>query len=158
MTESVLDFLAGLPTWLYYMAITFIPWIELRGAVPVAVAAGDRVYLPLILIVNWVVFFPTYFILEFFYDHIPVDSWLHRKLQKIREKGHRLVERYGVWGLVIFVAVPLPGTGAYSGTCAAWLLDVEWKRAFLAVGVGVTIAFFAVWGLAELAVAGIELL
>jgi uncharacterized membrane protein len=59
---------------------------------------------------------------------------------------------------VLFVAVPLPGTGAYSGTCAAWLLDVEWKRALLAVGLGVTIAFFAVWGLAELAVAGIELL
>jgi uncharacterized membrane protein len=158
MTESVLEFLTGLPTWLYYMVITFIPWIELRGAVPVAVAAGDQAYLPLILIMNWLVFFPTYFILEFFYDHIPEDSWLHRKLQKIREKGHRLVERYGVWGLVLFVAVPLPGTGAYSGTCAAWLLDVEWKRAFFTVGIGVTIAFFAVWALAEAAVAGFELL
>ncbi|MDP2300556.1 MAG: small multi-drug export protein, partial [Actinomycetota bacterium] len=53
-------------------------------------------------------------------------------------------------------AVPLPGTGAYAGTAAAWLLDMEPKRAFLAVSLGVTSAFFIVWGLSELVGFGVR--
>jgi uncharacterized membrane protein len=154
----VREFLSELPPYLKYVVMTFIPWIELRGAVPWAVQQGEQVYLPIILVTNWLIFFPTYFILEWVYVHIPEGSWLHRKLERIRHKAHPKVERWGMLGLALFVAIPLPGTGAYSGSVAAWMLDVPWRKAMVAVGLGVLIAFGVVWALAETAVAGMGLL
>lgn len=152
------DLVAGLPPYLKYVVLTFVPWVELRGAVPWAVQQGDRLYLPLIAITNMLIFFPTYFGLEFVYHLIPEDTWLHRKLEAIRTKAHPLVEKYGLVGLAVFIAIPLPGTGAYSGSAAAWLLDMEWHRAFLAVVLGVLVAFGIVWGVSEAAVAGFSFL
>ncbi len=57
----------------------------------------------------------------------------------------------------MFVAIPLPGTGAYSGTAAAWLLKMEPKRAFLAVSLGVVGAFLIVWALSAGVAAGFKL-
>lgn len=153
----MLDLLAGLPPYVKYVVISMVPWIELRGAIPLAIQQADRTYLPLILIANILVFFPTYFILSWVYQHIPENSWLHRKLEKARAKTHPLVERYGLLGLALFVAIPLPGTGAYSGTAAAWLLGITWRRAFVGVAIGVTIAFGVVWGLSEAVARGLSL-
>ncbi len=50
------------------------------------------------------------------------------------------MDKYGFWGLALFVAVPLPLTGAYTGTILAWLLGMDWKKAFPAVGLGVIVA------------------
>ncbi|GAB4277401.1 MAG: small multi-drug export protein [Coriobacteriia bacterium] len=152
------ELLSQLPPYAKYVAMTLVPWIELRGAVPWAVQQGDQAFLPLILVTNWLIFFPTYFFLEWFYEHIPEGSWLHRKLERVREKARPRIERFGVLGLALFVAVPLPGTGAYSGTVAAWMLGMGWKKALLGVVVGVTLAFGAVWAMSEAAVAGLTLL
>lgn len=149
------DLVAGLPPYLKYLVLAFVPTIELRGAVPWAVQQGDRAFLPLILIANWLIFWPTYWGLEWIYEHIPENTWVHRKLEKIRHKAHPLVEKYGVLGLAVFVSIPLPGTGAYSGSAAAWLLDMEWRKAFLSVTLGVAIAFGVVWGLSEAVAAGV---
>ncbi|MGB4592735.1 MAG: small multi-drug export protein [Coriobacteriia bacterium] len=151
------EFVAGLPPWLKYIVITVIPWIELRGALPLAIQQGERVYLPLILLSNLAIFWPGYYFLELVYERFPEGGWVHRKLEKIRAKAHPLVEKYGTLGLAVFVAIPLPGTGAYSGTAAAWLLRMEPKKAFLAVSLGVLGAFAIVWGASELAVAGFKL-
>jgi uncharacterized membrane protein len=99
------------------------------------------------------VFFPTYFILGWVYHLIPEGTWLHRKLEGVRRNARPLVEKYGLIGLAVFVAIPLPGTGAYSGAAAAWLLGMGWKKSFFSVALGVCGAFFIVWGLSE-AVAG----
>lgn len=154
----MIEWLKELPPYLKYVALTLVPWVELRGAVPLAVQQGEQVYLPLIAVVNALIFWPTYFGLEWIYEHIPEGSWIHRKLERIRAKAHPLVERYGFLGLALFVAVPLPGTGAYSGSAASWLLDMDYRRAFAAVALGVAIAFGVVWGLSALAVRGVELL
>lgn len=151
------DVLSTLPPYLKYIVLTFVPWIELRGAIPWAVQQHETIYLPLIVLTNVVIFFPTYFILQWVYDLIPEGSWLHRKLEKAREKARPLVDRYGLLGLALFVAVPLPGTGAYSGTAAAWLLDIEWHRALLGVAIGVLIAAAVVWGISEAVVRGVSL-
>lgn len=152
------QFVAELPPYLKYVVLTLVPWIELRGAVPWAVQQGDQGFIPLIVIANCLVFFPTYFILQAVYSAIPEGSWLHRKLESARNKAHPLVERYGVLGLAFFVAVPIPGTGAYSGSCAAWLLGMGWKRSFLAVSLGVVIAGALVWGFSETVAQGFRLL
>ncbi len=151
------ELVASLPPYLKYVVLAMVPWIELRGAVPWAVQQGDRLYMPLILIANILVFFPTYFILQWVYQHIPEGTWLHRKLEHAREKARPLVDKYGLLGLAVFVAVPLPGTGAYSGSAAAWLLDIEWHRAFLGVAIGVTIAWGIVWGVSEGVARGLSL-
>lgn len=149
------ELVAGLPPYLKYLVLAFVPTVELRGAVPWAVQQGDRAYLPLILIANWLIFWPTYWGLELLYELIPEHTWIHRKLERIRCKAHPLVEKYGVLGLAVFVSIPLPGTGAYSGSAAAWLLDMDWRKAFLSVTLGVSIAFMVVWGLSEAVAAGV---
>ncbi len=143
------EFVAGLPPYLKYVVLTAVPWVELRGAVPWAVQQGDQAYFPLIILTNVLIFWPTYFGLEWIYEHIPEGTWVHRKLERIRHKAHPLVEKYGLLGLAVFVSIPLPGTGAYSGSAASWLLDMGWRKAFLAVCLGVMIAFTAVWALSE---------
>jgi len=56
------------------------------------------------------------------------------------------------------VAIPLPGTGAYSGSLAAWLLNLDWKHSFLAVGLGVIIAGLVVYLLSAGLFAGLKFL
>ena len=143
------ELVAGLPPYLKYLVLTFVPMIELRGAVPWAVQQGDQAYFPIIIITNCLIFWPTYFGLEWLYEHIPEGSWVHRKLERIRHKVHPYVERYGFLGLALFIAVPLPGTGAYSGSAAAWMLDMGWRKAFLSVCLGVLISFGIVWAMSE---------
>ena len=157
MTELIKDFAQELPPYLKYVVLTFVPWIELRAAVPLAVNQGEQLYFPIILVVNWLIFFPVFFLAEWLYELFPEGSWLHRKLEKIRVKAHPKVEKYGVLGLALFVGIPLPGTGAYSGSLAAWLLEMEWKKAFMGVGLGVLMAFLIVWALSEGVAAGIRL-
>jgi uncharacterized membrane protein len=153
----VTEFLTGLPPFLKYIALTLVPWIELRGAIPLAIQQGDRAYLVLILLANLAIYWPGYLFLQLVYHRIPKGSWLHRKLEGIRAKAHTLVEKYGVLGLAVFVAIPLPGTGAYSGTAAAWLLGMDSRKGFLAVSLGVVGAFLVVWAASELVVAGVAL-
>jgi len=154
----VKELLLQLPPYLKYVALTWVPWIELRAAIPLAVQQGEQVYLPLILLANLAIFWPGSLFLDVVYHRIPEGSWLHRKLEGIRVKAHPLVEKYGVFGLAVFVAIPLPGTGAYSGTAAAWLLGMDRKKAFFGVSLGVCIAFALVWALSEGVLAGVSLL
>lgn len=158
MTDAVIEWAQALPPYLKYVVLTLVPWVELRGAVPLAVQQAERLYLPLILLANAAIFWPTYYGLEWLYERLPEGGWVHRRLERIRAKAHPLVEKYGVLGLAVFVAVPLPGTGAYSGSAAAWLLDMDVRHAFLAVSLGVLGAFLAVWGMSEAVAAGFRLL
>jgi len=65
------------------------------------------------------------------FDHI---------VERSRRKVHAKVEKYGYAGLILFVAIPLPITGAYTGTLGAWILGMDRRKTILAVFVGVIIA------------------
>lgn len=65
-----------------------------------------------------------------------MSGWLHKKIEK--NKGQ--VERLGFWGLVLFVAIPFPGTGAWTGALIASFLEMERKKALLACLIGILIA------------------
>ncbi len=123
-----------------YILTTLIPWIELRGAIPYAVRNDELVVIPFIILTNILIFFPVYFGLELFYTYIGEESWLKKRLDKTRKKAHPYVQKYGILGLALFVSIPLPGTGAYSGSAAAWLLGLKWKPSFVAVLGGVIFA------------------
>lgn len=119
------------------------PISELRGGIPLGIALGLDVVPTFLLAVvtNILVCFPVRFILAAFYKTVLTRLPLFdRYLASVRARGHPKVERYGLLGLVLFVAVPLPVTGAYTGTILSWLLNMEWKRSFLGVAIGVVIA------------------
>ncbi len=121
--------------------VTVVPWIELRGAIPLAIARGEFSSIPIILIVNSLLFFPTYFVLEFFYENfLSRFKFVRRKLESTRKKGKPYVDKFGILGLAIFIGIPLPGSGVYTGSMLAWILGIDWKKGFAASVMGVIIA------------------
>ena len=123
---------------------SMLPIIECRGAIPLGwgldmpwwqtvlfSVAGNLLPVPFILlfiraILRWmrgsrIAFFSN------------IAAWLDRKVEK--HKG--TIEKYSYWGVVIFVAIPLPGTGAWTGTLIASVLELEPKKSFFAAALGV---------------------
>ena len=67
---------------------------------------------------------------------VKVSCWLYEKAEKNREK----IEKYATWGLYIFVAIPLPGTGAWTGALAASVFGMSKKKAIISICAGVVTA------------------
>jgi uncharacterized membrane protein len=134
----------NLSAWQIFV-LSALPITELRVTIPLALANGMSVQSAFLLAVagNFLPIGPLLFGLEM------VSSWLRRfrlldaLFQKIllrtRQKG-REVQRYGPLGLMIFVAIPLPGTGAWSGAILAWLLGLTVLTSAVAISAGVIIA------------------
>lgn len=126
--------------------ISMVPIIELRGAIPIAVAngLGVKAALAAAIIGNLI---PVPIIILFVRK---VFAWMRSKSQRLAdiverfekkaEKHSEKVYRYEWWGLMILVAIPLPGTGAWTGALVAAMLDMRLKRAFPAIALGVVIA------------------
>jgi len=122
---------------------TMLPVSELRGSIPLGLAFG--IPFPLLIltamITNCLVFFPVYFGLKIFYKHLfSRFNWFKKMVERTQKKGKPYIEHYGILGLAIFVGVPLPITGVWTGTSVAWLLGLDWKKSFIAVCLGVVIA------------------
>ncbi len=121
--------------------ITLLPYIELRGAIPIAVAKLEFYAIPIIMVINLLIFFPVYFLLEFFYQkYLYRYKFIRKKLDSIRKRGKPYIDKWGMFGLAVFIGIPLPGSGVYTGAILAWLLGLDWKKSFLAAIVGVFIA------------------
>ncbi|MCI5697439.1 MAG: small multi-drug export protein [Clostridiales bacterium] len=128
------------------IAMAMIPVIELRGAIPFGVAAG--------LTVTQAMFFsiignliPIPFILFFLRRVFQLMRKMSPRLESVVEKleakaksKQEIIDKYEWIGLVILVAIPLPGTGGWTGALVATVLDMRIKRAFPAIVIGVTIA------------------
>ena len=71
---------------------------------------------------------------------MPKLDGLVLRMEKKAEKNRAAVEKYAFWGLVILVAIPLPGTGAWTGALVAAMMEIRLKRAFPAIAIGVAIA------------------
>ncbi len=127
----------------WVLLITVSPISELRGGIPLGISLGlDPLFTFFVAIIaNALIFFPIFFALRLFYDKVLFRIPLFNKyLDNLRKRGKPKVEKYGFWGLTLFVAIPLPITGAYTGTILAWLLNMDWRKAFPAVGLGVIVA------------------
>ena len=135
-----------LKTILTTFFIAMVPVLELRAAIPAGVAGGLPVFMAaMIAIVGNMV--PVPFVLLFgkaILSYMEQKNEFMRKLAaKLRakaEKNRRKVEKYEFWGLVLLVAIPLPGTGAWTGALVAALFDVEGMKATSAILLGVLIA------------------
>lgn len=134
-----------------------VPVVELRGAIPAGVAAGlPLVAAAIISVIGNLV--PVPFVLLFFrkllYWMEERSSFLQRIAQKLKDKANSKKEqvlKYEFWGLVLLVAIPFPGTGAWTGAMVAAIVDMQLKRAVPAITLGVVIAGIVV----SLATAGV---
>lgn len=120
-----------------------VPVIELRGAIPIGVGAGLNLWLAIaVSIVGNLV--PVPFIIIFIKK---IFAWLRTKSEKLNGLVTRLekraesksatVQKYAFWGLFVLVAIPLPGTGAWTGALVAAMLEMPLKKAFPAIMLGV---------------------
>ncbi len=132
------------PDILPVIITTMLPVAELRGGIPLGIIVmglPPALVIPLAIIVNCLVFFPIYFGLELLYGRFFIRyAWARRLIERVHRRGRPYIERYGIPGLIIFIGIPLPVTGAWTGTGIAWLLGLDWKRSFLAVCAGVILA------------------
>ena len=131
-------------------SIAMIPLVELRGAVPYAISSGIPLWQALLIgvIGNMlpvpIIFFFARHILEWGKDKPVIGNFFTWCLNKGHRGGQKLEEAAGdkgiFWALLLFVGIPLPGTGAWTGTLAASILDWDFKRSVLAVMLGVVLA------------------
>lgn len=138
---------------LWALFISILPIIELRGAIPVAAAmklpfwitylvcvVGNLLPVPFILIlVKKIIHAIQNCKITFFKK---IADFIVRKGEKNKDK----VTKYATVGLILFVALPLPGTGAWTGSLVAAMLDMKFKYAMLSVVIGVLIAGLIVSG------------
>lgn len=126
--------------------VAMVPVVELRGAIPFGVVRGLNLWTAIIASVlgNLV---PVPFIILFIRRifawmraHMPKLDGLVTRMEKKAEKNRAAVEKYAFWGLAILVAIPLPGTGAWTGALVAAMMEIRLKRAFPAIVIGVVIA------------------
>lgn len=133
--------------------VTLIPLLELRASIPVGIfSMGNTLTWPVVsivcmianIILGWFVFavMGPLFILIRKWHWFDAHIWPY--LEKTRHKIHPYIEKYGELGVAIFIGIPLPGSGVYSGAFGAYLLGVEKKKFAIANVLGVLIAGCAV--------------
>lgn len=136
----------GIPNWLVVFIISVCPILECRLGMFTAIVLlrmnpfagfiisflGNILPIPFILLlINWI-----FDVLKKVPGINKLVYWLEAKTLKKRDK----IDKYGVWGLLIFVAIPLPGTGGWTGALLASLLHLDKKKSFFVISIGVFIA------------------
>jgi len=137
----------GTMQWLWVVMLAMLPISELRGAIPLAVGIyklNPYASIPLIVAAN---FLPVPFILKFLG---PVERFLRkwkfwdklmtRIFERTRRKTRKSIEKWESLALILFVAIPLPVTGAWTGSLAAYLFGLDFKKSLLCIFIGVVIA------------------
>lgn len=155
-----------LKKYLLVFFISMVPLIELRGAVPVGLSSLWGSPLPIVplyiicilgnmLPVPFIFFFARK-VLVWGADKKFIGKFFTFCLEKGEKGGKKLQEKAGrglYWALFLFVGIPLPGTGAWTGTLAASFLDMDFKKSIIAVMAGVILAGM-IMGLASFGIFG----
>lgn len=128
------------------------PFGEAKVGIPYAIFNGVNIYVAFlfcflanVLIFPLMIFFldsvNRYFFKWRFYKKSAI--FVARRAKNGAGKG---IEKFGFWGLLLFVSIPLPGTGVYAGTIASYIFRIERKRAFVANTAGIFLSSVIVWG------------
>lgn len=155
MTDFIVEAITGADVGKYLATfiISMIPVIELRGAIPIGVSLGlsHAEAMGISIIGNMV---PVPFIILFIR---PIFRWMTRKSGKLARLAEKLeakaegkwdkIHRYQFFALTIFVAIPLPGTGAWSGALIAAVMNMRLRNALPSILLGVLIAGILVSGI-----------
>ena len=131
-----------------------LPIIELRGAIPVGISLGLTPFHAAILsfigsmIPVPILLFSIRPVFNYLKKTKQFNNMIHKLTKRSLSKSGK-IQKYGFWGLILFEAIPLPGTGVWSGTLAAALLDMRFKLAFPAIFIGNLLAAIAVMSLSH---------
>jgi uncharacterized membrane protein len=133
--------------YLWTSFICFLPLIELRGGIPYAVLFQKLPVLQTFLVcvgTNILISPAVYIFLSTVHKLLVkwevYNNFFEKMVERTRKKIHDKVEKYGFIGIALYVAIPLPVTGAYTGTLGAWILGISKPKTILAVSIGVIIA------------------
>ena len=141
-----------LPKEWFVALVSMVPVIELRGGLPVAYAMGMSIWLalPLCIIANLL---PVPFILWLItpiFNALKKTKLFRPMVEKMENRAMNKkdsIEKSYFWGLLLFVGIPLPGTGAWTGALIASLLDIPKKKSIPAIALGVCMAAALMGGL-----------
>ena len=127
--------------------LTLLPFLELRASIPYGILSTSLPWLMVFIIcvlANLMLAPLLYLFLDkvvhIFFRVKRFEKFYHKTVEKTQKKIHKYVEKYGVWGLALFIGVPLPGSGVYSGALGAYILGFSYKEFLKAAIVGVLIA------------------
>jgi uncharacterized membrane protein len=121
---------------------SLIPITELKTGLLLALYYGFDPLTSFIVVVlsNFLLFFPVYFGMQLFYKKFFFKiKFIQKHLEKSRKDLKPYMSKYGYIGLAIWVSTPLPMSGVYTAAALAWILGMDWKKAFAAICVGVLI-------------------
>lgn len=141
--KETIDLFTTVLTVLFTAAL---PVIELRGAIPVGISLGlSPLHAVIISFVGSMI--PVPFILltiKPVFNYLKKTKLLNKYIHKLTERSLKKhgpkVQKYGMLGLILLVAIPIPGTGVWSGSLVAALLNMRFKWAFFAIFMGNLIA------------------
>ena len=149
MLDSIRQFFCD--PYVLIILLTFAPALELRASIPYGILVAKlpwEVVVPLAVVSN-ILLGPIFYLLldKFLHLLLRIDvvrRFWNRMILKTQKKIHPLVEKYGVLGLSVFIGIPLPGSGVYSGAIGGFLLGFTKREFYIATVVGVLIAATAV--------------
>ena len=144
---------------LILILVTLIPTLELRASIPLGIIGGEVMIFnttlqgfgfnwPLVFLVcvlTNIILGPLVFIIlnkfiHYFLRFNLFAKYYHKKVEKTQKKIEPYVEKYGLFGIALFIGIPLPGSGSYTGALGAYLLGLDLKKFILANTIGVIIA------------------
>ena len=151
-----------LKNYLLVFFVSMVPVVELRGAIPIGLGLGLPVLPTYVICVLGnmlpvpLIYFFARKVLEWGRDKPVIGKFFTFCLEKGKKGGEKLQAKAGrglFWALLLFVGIPLPGTGAWTGTLAASILDMKFKDVLIACMGGVLLAGI-IMGLASMGVLG----
>jgi uncharacterized membrane protein len=152
-----------LKTILWLTMITLIPALELRASIPIGILQmRDTVSWPVAVLIctvanillGWTVFLVMGPVFTFIRKWAWFDRTIWPLLERTRHKIHPYVEKYGELGVAVFIGIPLPGSGVYTGAFGSYLLGLDRRKFAIANVIGVLIAAAAVTTLSLLILKG----
>ena len=127
--------------------VTFIPGLELRASIPYGITVLGIPWIKVVIItfITNILLGPIVYILLNNFVHIVIKINFFNKIYekfviRTQHKIENKVEKYGELGLALFIGVPLPGSGVYTGALAAFILGLNFKKFLIATVIGVFIA------------------
>ena len=129
------------------VSITFIPALELRASIPVGILKFEMNFVAVFficVIANFFLGISFYLFLDKFVKLLCRNEAINRLYQKVllrsQKKIQRVVDKYGELGVAIFIGIPLPGSGVYTGALGSYAIGLKFKKFIIADLIGVTIA------------------
>ncbi len=138
------------------------PFGEAKVGIPYGLFNGVNIYLVFVVcfLANLLVFPMMIFFLEKINSYLLRWNWYKKSAifvaRRAKTGSGNKIKKYGFWGLLLFVMIPLPGTGVYAGSIATYLFKIKKRKAFVANTVGIFLSSVIVWSTTLLTMQGVS--